>query len=296
MLVPVAPAGEPVVMLADPASYMFTGASAALTQSSSPLGAEAILDFDYPLECSQRGQAGGTDCGIYDTGGFSFNWGAQGYAGRYTEVVSAASRTPGGKGLRQWVGDGQNVGTAAVRYDFDATSPEIWIRYYIRYQSGFAWSGGNPGYEKNLYLNTAGALDVLPQAVGSNWQVTMQGGAGDTRSATPTTSWQDVFGTTSDGNFHAVEFHLKMDTDSTDGIVQLWLDGTLVIDDSDVDFSGGSASIRSGFTWFEFMANQNAPANSGGIGDPAYVDVDDMVIYTTIPPNTDGAGNAWIGL
>jgi len=251
--------------------------------------------FDYSQECSQRGNLGNADCGSVANDGIYWNWGDNMQGGHATEAVSVANNPDGdgGLGFRSWVGDGTNKQTGVARIDFPSPQKELWLRWYQRYQAGFAWSGGEPHYDKTLYMNTGGSLALLPQHAGNGkWSLTIQGG-GSTYQATSNSAlkWTDVFGSTSDGLFHLFEIHIKLDTNSNDGVAQMWIDGSLVIDASGVDFSGGSSTSRQGFTWFEFHSNQDSPANGGS----AYVDYDDMAIYNKTPTNTDGHSNPWIG-
>ena len=81
-----------------------------------------------------------------------------------------------------------------------------------------------------------------------------------------------------------------MDTDSSNGILRQWIDGVLVQNRANVDFSGGSSTDRQGWRWFDFHNNQSSPT-----GGPYYVDYDDMVIYNTRPPSVDAGGNPFIG-
>ncbi len=98
-------------------------------------------------------------------------------------------------------------------------------------------------------------------------------------------------GSYSDGLFHCFEIHLKMDSNGTDGIGRLWIDGVLRASNAGVNWSNGNATARAGWKKFFFHENQNNPGN----GRPMYVDYDDMVIYNTTPPNRDAQGNPFIG-
>lgn len=250
--------------------------------------------FDYSEECSQRGNLGNAECASVSDDGIYWDWGANMLGGHSTEAVAGANNDEGdgGLGFRSWVGDGTNNQTGEARIDFPSPQKELWIRWYHRYQAGFSWSGGDPDYDKTLYINTDG-MSLIPQhAANGKWSLTILGG-GSTYQATANSNltWTDVFGSTSDGLFHLFEIHLKLDTNNSNGIAQMWIDGSLVIDVANVNFSAGSSASRRGFTWIEFHANQKSPSNGG----PAYVDYDDIAIYNKTPPNTDSKGNPWIG-
>lgn len=100
-----------------------------------------------------------------------------------------------------------------------------------------------------------------------------------------------------DGKFHEYEVHIKMDTDSKNGIGQLWVDWVLVAENYNVDWSGGSESARAWWKYFDFENNQRyTDQMNGPIGDKlAYIDYDDMTIYNTVPPNKDSNWNPFIG-
>jgi|GEM_PF-1759003 len=252
--------------------------------------------FDYAEECSQRANLGNADCGVVADDGIYWNWGANTQGGHSTQAVADANYPggAGGLGFRSWVGDGNNIQTGEARIDFDGAQTELWIRWYQRYQAGFAWEGGTPYYDKTLYIWSEGNSAVNPQhaAIPQAFAMTALGSPDEYQAvASNGIDWNDVFGDTSDGQWHLFEIHIRMDSDSTDGVAQMWIEGDLVIDESDVDYSGGDPASRDGWTWLEFHSNQNAPLNGGF----AYVDYDDMAIFTTPPPRNDPAGNPWIG-
>ena len=88
-----------------------------------------------------------------------------------------------------------------------------------------------------------------------------------------------------------IEVYIKMDTDSTNGVYRMWVDGQLIVDNSSVNYSNGSNVTRAGVKWFDFNNNQGWPAS----GRAMYVDYDDIAIYNRDPGKRDEAGNPWIG-
>ncbi len=273
-------------------------AASAAQQTETPSNADPIVStsFDYGEECSQRGNLGNADCGSITNDGIYWNWGDNMLGGHSTEAVAEANYPDGagGLGFRSWVGDGVNSQTGDARIDFPGgPQKELWIRWYQRYEQGFSWAGGSPQYDKTLYINSNGNSSVLPQhASNGGWALTMQGAPDYYQAVSqPNITWNDVFGSSSDGQFHLFEIYIKMDTNSSDGIGRMWIDGNLVIDSNGLDYSGGNSSSRQGWTWMEFHSNQRSPEN----GRPYYVDYDDMAIYVEPPPNTDSNGYPWIG-
>ncbi len=259
--------------------------------------------FDYGQECSANGAdpSQTTNCADIEDDDISWNTGTLANGGNYTGCVVAANNPSGdgGMGARFWVGDGPNSGSQQIRITMedlqnnDVQETELWIRWYIRYELGFAWVGNDPHYDKIVRLWTKGpgqpGGSLFPGYGDGGYQVAIEPGA-DAQSGAPL-SWSDVFGTTSDGLFHRFEVHFKMDTDQTDGVIQLWIDGTLTIDLNNVDISQGNLDTRAGFHRMDWHANQNNPNNGG----PMYVDYDDMAISKVVPLATDAGGNPWIG-
>lgn len=260
-------------------------------------------DFDYPSVCRQDGTGSPVDCSVVSTDPW-INWAWDGVklvGGESTEVVTAAANPNGNgsKGLRVWNGDGTNQFTNAFQLAFPTQQKEIWMRWYQRYEAGFSWSGGNPDYDKiwYIYCNTnngisGSQMQLLPQFSGNDglYALSIQGNA-EPYQAISTLRWQNVFGSVSDGLFHQFEFYALMDTDGTDGIGRAWIDGQPVINQTGVNFSGGSSQARNGFKWMEGPSNQATPTNGG----PASIDYDNIEIWNTTPPNTDANGNAKIG-
>ena len=159
---------------------------------------------------------------------------------------------------------------------------EFWLRYTVRYESGFAWSFLN--YDKHLYMYCANSRTIITGFTGDSMYVHLsaEGGEGNLSGSF---GFADVMGqATGDGLFHTYEVHVKADTNSSNGVVQLWSDGILKIDVDDAD-TGTSPLAR-----IDFHENQYSPS-----GGPYYVDYDDMVIYDTTPPNVDAASNPMIG-
>lgn len=250
--------------------------------------------FNYGA-CSQRGQGGQPDCGNVATDGIYWNWGAVGLNGKYTQNTSAANNPAGGggNGARFWVGDGFTVGSASVRVDLPGHMKEVWVRWYERYQAGFKWSGGNPDFSKELYFTTDGAgVSAIVEPHYDGYAIVAQGTSNYYQVQALGYGWSNIMGgAASDGKFHCYEVHLKMDTNSTNGVGQLWIDGVLRASNTKVDWSGGNSAARNGWYFFEMKSNQNSPAN----GQDMYVDIDDMAIYSTSPPNKDAQGNPMIG-
>ena len=70
-----------------------------------------------------------------------------------TAITTLANNPLGsGRGIKFLKGDGTNNSSLAARISFNDYQKEIWIRWYIKYEEGFAWS--SLLYDKLIYLYT----------------------------------------------------------------------------------------------------------------------------------------------
>lgn len=258
--------------------------------------------FNYSGECSYKGLGDSpTDCNDINNDSIEWNNGSgDSPAGKRTEAVAAANNPngDGGLGARFWDGDGENFQTPPIRVVFPNQEPEIWIRWYIRYEVGYRWSfaTGNPLYDKWMYMRLSenvdnGVTQIIPGPETNNFFIGVQSAPGPVPRVYDF-GWTDVFGPTSDGLFHMIELHLKMDTIAgNDGIGTMWIDGVRRIHETNINYSGGTAIGRAGIKWIDISSNQKHPAN----GSVSHLDYDDIEIWTVTPPNTDNFGDPWIG-
>jgi len=246
--------------------------------------------FNYG-ECSQFGGGGMPDCGTATPDGINYNWGGASVGGKYTQVTAAANNPAGGggNGHRAWIGDGQNINSGQIAVRFPHKT-ELWVRWYERYQAGFNW---NPlGYSKELYFTTDGpGISVIVEPHSSYYSLVAQG----TPVGYPVSTsygWNSIMGgSKSDGLFHCYEIHMKMDTNGSDGVGELWIDGVLRASNTKVNWSNNNSSAQKGWKSFDVKTNANNPSN----GQVMYVDFDDFVVYYTTPPSRDAQGNPYIG-
>lgn len=132
------------------------------------------------------------------------------------EQITSAANYPGGnggKGQRHWVGDGVNQNSGGLKKEFSFVQSELWIRWYMRYESGFQW---NPlGYDKWLYIDVGDNDAVIPQWYGSdkvNIHSAVYGNDGQNHPSPEGNGWNTIMnGPTSDGQFHCYEIHIEMD-------------------------------------------------------------------------------------
>jgi len=222
----------------------------------------------------------------------------------YWDQMTTSANNPAGtgRGLRQYVlGTGElsvpeAPATAGFLIVFPANQYEIWMRFYVRYQSGFYFAGpGDLGGEKLLYFKkpdfgnliafNAGYQDYSTFSYASMTSGTYKFSANDV-------NWSDFFGETSDGSWHYIEIYMKSETVTEapfDGKVRMWCDGTLVFEDTAIDL--GIFSTGTTIGGVSPLHNLHSLPDFG----VKAIDFDDVVIYTTTPPGRDAADNPFIG-
>ncbi|MFZ3091180.1 MAG: heparin lyase I family protein [Nitrospirota bacterium] len=194
------------------------------------------------------------------------------------EQITAAANYPGGsggKGQRHWLGDGVNNLSGGLAASFQSSQSEIWVRWYMRYEQGFEW---NPYLmnQKILYFDPTSFPRLIVgyygqdrvwiysyasgqgyPSVGNGWNTIMANGGTDVRG-----------NKTSDGQWHLWEFHVKMDTNGSNGVLELWIDQVKVINVTNANL---------GTTVLQYVligSNGFTPGN----GRCMYVDFDDIII------------------
>ncbi len=96
---------------------------------------------------------------------------------------------------------------------------------------------------------------------------------GQTIESSNASGWTSINGgNIGDGQWHYYEIHFKMDTNSTNGIFEAWVDGSLAVSRTDLDLGS-----EAGFSSVTIGSNQHDPSN----GTCVPVDFDDIAISTT---------------
>jgi hypothetical protein len=225
------------------------------------------LPWSTSYDCSDWSQGGQLSCdSLVKYGDWTCGSGQK-------EQITAQANNPlgaGGKGQRQWAGDGTNDNSGSTVITFNAPQRELWIRWYMRYEAGFKWSALQ--YDKLIYLDNTtvpefygwDSVNVYTAPSGNHasatggWDTVMKNGAID-----PATGHR-----TSDGQWHWYEVHLK--NDGTNGIAEFWVDGVRYLSAANVNFG-------TDFTHVIIGENQNSP-NNGGC---SFIDFDDLAISST---------------
>lgn len=218
--------------------------------------------------------------GVADWGGWTTT------AGSCAQINTAANfgSGAGGRGYRHWRGDDhQNDDDGALYMDFKSLAAgagrqtEWWHRFVMRYQSGFAWSGSNPQYAKDVYWTPGDTGQGEFGIQGTGWSLHSYGGGGT--NITTTKTWAGLMGSaTGDGLWHCIEFHAKQNTTTgpANGTGEVWVDDVLVAQNTawDWDTSGSSAD----WDWWLVGENQHLPSNGGA---DKYTDYDDYAVSLT---------------
>jgi hypothetical protein len=210
-----------------------------------------------------------------DTGGTCDN-------GVGREQITAAANYPsgvGGKGQRHWMGDGVNNVSSGLLPYFTSPQSELWVRWYMRYEQGFQWS--ELVNQKILYFDPVtfprliveyygqDKVQIYSYAVNQGWP-----SVGDGWNTVMANGGTDANGNkTSDGQWHLWEFHVKIDTNGSNGILELWIDQKKVVEVNNANLAAAP------LTNVLIGSNGFTPSN----GRCMYVDYDDIAIRTTGP-------------
>jgi hypothetical protein len=199
--------------------------------------------------------------GVGPHGGWGWNSGND-------DLITAAANNPnggGGRGFRHWRCDGANCGGGGIALTLPASYAELWGRFYMRYEAGFAWLNAQPHYTKDLYVNVG-----TPSA----WVFGIQGSASwgifnGSTSIPSSQSWASTMGgAVGDGQWHCYEWHIQHGAGAR---IEIWVDDAHVLNTT-TNMSSGST---------EFMAvgeNQNSVTGAGS--GSWYTDYDDFAFST----------------
>lgn len=248
--------------------------------------AAVTLPWSTTYDCNDWSYGGALSCdGLSEAGG----WSACGNVEQIT-IAANNSNGGGGKGQRHWVGDGTNQNSGGLQLTFTQPPSEIWMRWYIRYEAGFSWSRIN--YDKIIYFYLhprSSDIEVISELYGwDGYRQALQGKSGVISPVTNWGGWETIMGSqVSDGQWHYFEVHMKMDTNGSNGISEVWIDNTLVISRNDVDYGGLSHGVT-GIETLVIGSNQETVAN----GNCMAIDFDDIAISGTGKIGPIGGGGS----
>jgi hypothetical protein len=226
-----------------------------------------MMETTFPSATCPEGQRtnGAGDAGVCAVGDYLAGWGG----GLPDEVTSSANHSGGGggRGFRHWRGDGVNNNGGGLRIDFTLSpsmgvQKEFWVRWYMRYQSGFKFSGLN--YTKEIYVN-------VTDPGWFTWGFHGSDSFGISKGNGAPPGWTSTMGgSTGDGLWHCYEGHAKMDTNGSNGVGQSWIDGTATDNSSTVNYDTATG------WWGMIFGSNQATVDNGGVN--MYTDYDDIAI------------------
>jgi len=214
----------------------------------------------------------------------------------HVESVTASANNPsgsGGKGILHWASPSRYAQSSGFKLGFVSDPSELWVRMYVSYQPGFQW--GITGFSAECKC-----IYTFPSSGGGTiWNFAWGNRAGFQSQCCNNPNWLGTAGIgwpvmhssgISDGSWHYVEIHLKMDTNGADGIAEYWIDGVNGLSMTGLDFD-----TRGVWHHIEFFGNCLA----ANIPSEYWVHIDDMAIATPAwagPWQYDAQGRKMIGL
>jgi hypothetical protein len=189
-------------------------------------------------------------------------------------ITSAANHAAGagGKGQRHPIctGSGSSGGGSVVY--FATPQRELWIRWYMRYDSNFSW---NQYRGKIFYLYTNGNVELIPEweeNTGSSFSFTAQGASYNNEIISR--GFDDIMGSGSGDNvWHYYEIHIKADSNGANGIGEIWVDNLPVQSLTNINYGMSNGSV--GWTRMTIGSNYNSVSAKGNC------DYDDIAISNT---------------
>jgi hypothetical protein len=184
-------------------------------------------------------------------------------SGRCAEVLTDSD---GNKMFRMPRGSGQNNNAGGIKFSFTPLS-DLSFSYRKRWSQGFAWSGGNPNYTKDLYF-IAGANLIIQG---------YQGGAegynvGGSQNIPSTATWShNMGGSLGDGRWHQFDGRINQPART----LELWIDGVKVLERTNVNFPGQAI-------------DHFAVSNQNSVSGTHHTDFDDLLICTGRPVGARG--------
>ena len=275
-----------------------TSGVSATTQSATPPPSSGLL-WSTTYNCADwnanKGLNPNTQCDSLSAwGGWTTNTGKN-------EEITAAANNPaggGGKGQRHWAtyfytpsSSSTNLCTdrnyasntsGGTRYVFPSTTPELWIRFYMKYEAGIMWTPLIA--DKWLYFDPG-----LPHAVVPEWyssdRVNMWVNGSGNHSSADGNGWNAVMANgpldpqgnrISDGQWHPFEVHMKMDTNGANGVGEIWINGVKRFSSNTIDYK-----TAPGWTTLVFGSNKGCLTKNVTQPNDMAIDYDDIAISTT---------------
>jgi hypothetical protein len=158
---------------------------------------------------------------------------------------------------------GENCQGTSARYSWSGGRTEIWWRVYIEYEAGFKWQNLNPAWSKDLRFDNGVIVDYLSGGfwcVFGMWASSCASPVNTLSSLKWNNLWDPSAKGASIGGWHCFEGYFK----DSDGIADLWIDGTQVLHVDNVPASNGAYNSF-------YTSNQASVAN--GVWDTRFDDI-----------------------
>lgn len=214
--------------------------------------------------------------------------GGCGTPAKWTQITTDANYSggDGGRGQRVWytyVTDGSNEGTSGLRIFPNTSYSEIWMRWYMRYTPSGETLWSRINYDKLMYIEmypTSGSADIITEWQGPDtFKFGKQSMSSDSYTV-ENAGWATTMGNSnfeSDGEWHYMEIHLKIDTNGSNGIVELWIDDETALYSNTSANLGGLDEGLTGFNEILLISNQENIESGACVA----VDLDDVAISNT---------------
>lgn len=210
----------------------------------------------------------------------SFENGMSPFGGPYyggADVVSDATAPDGTHSLRftipqDMLGNSPDI----IPYTFPSAQDEIWVQFYIKFSSNYQW----PSIHDKLVFLTTPSNNFY---IGMMWGNSLALGSQITWGPGSQNWYQSGGPSIKTNTWYKVVFHGVANTPGqTNGIGQLWLNDTLIIDAKNIPYRnvgeacfrnimlenvfGGPAGKRTGFpmyNWYDSVIVQTTPISGG---------------------------------
>jgi hypothetical protein len=255
-------------------SFALLGCLAIAVMTETPR-AQSNIAWQTTFNCAEWTQTDGlNDADVCAVGDNITGWGGWSTSSGKIDQITTAANNPsgaGGRGFRHWRGGasstnllGQSNNAGGIKIDVPGGHTEIWVRWYMRWQQGFAWQMLQQ--TKDLYVNSGSTVGTFTLGFHStdNFGVSIVQPSSQNLHGSP--GWQSTMGgAVGDGRWHSYEYHVKTTSPT---VAESWIDGRLVHRHTGVNFGGVSIN------YFGVGSNQCCVA----VQPDMYTDYDDFAI------------------
>lgn len=160
---------------------------------------------------------------------------------------------------------------------------ELWYRVWYYFPNGFDFTSGGAGLKlSRIHTSSGGYMTLL---IRNGLKAISEVGGAAFYSSQQTKSLGSMVPT---GQWHAIEHYVKLHSQAGKGIYRIWQNGNLIFEDTQNPTLANSSSVADRLYLFTYW-NDGAPKTQS-------LYVDDWVVTTDRPGNTDSHGNPFIGI